>query len=95
MYQALTTTTVDLNDPGYDKTSGYGLVQAYNALTDDQGGGTDPPPGGGTDGDGDGWTVEDGDCDDDDPHVYPGHQDSKGKWGRNGVDNDCNGVIDG
>ena len=97
VYQALTTTTVDLNDTGYDKTSGYGLVQAYNALTDNGGGGIDPPPPpeDGTDADGDGWTIEDGDCDDNDPQTYPGHQDSKGKWGRNGVDNDCNGVIDG
>jgi serine protease len=97
VYVALTTTTVDLNDPGYDKTSGYGLVQAYNALADDQGGGIDPPPppDGGTDADGDGWTVADGDCDDNDPHTYPGHQDSKGKWGRNEIDNDCNGTVDG
>ena len=47
------------------------------------------------DADGDGWTVEDGDCNDDDSDTYPGHQDIRGKWGRNGVDNDCNGVIDG
>jgi hypothetical protein len=51
--------------------------------------------GGYTDNDGDGWSVEDGDCDDNDRHVYPGHQDKKGRWGRDGVDNDCNGIIDG
>jgi serine protease len=39
--------------------------------------------------------VEDGDCADHDPNTYPGHNDTKGRWGRNGVDNDCNGVIDG
>lgn len=96
IYQALTATTLDLNEPGYDKTSGYGLVQAYNALTG--GGGViepPPPPPSGTDADNDGFTVEDGDCDDTDPNVYPGHQDTKGRWGRDGVDNDCNGVIDG
>lgn len=41
------------------------------------------------DADGDGWTVGDGDCDDNDPHTYPGafeHQDGK--------DNDCNGMVD-
>jgi serine protease len=95
VYQALTTTTVDLNETGYDKTSGYGLIQAYDALTGDEGGGTEPPPPSGIDADGDGWTVEDGDCDDNDSNVYPGHPDSRGRWGRDGVDNDCNGVIDG
>ncbi len=95
VYQALITSTLDLNEQGYDKTSGYGLLQVYNALTGDAGGGTDPPTGGGTDVDGDGWTTEEGDCDDSDPQVYPGHQDSKGKWGRDGIDNDCNGLIDG
>lgn len=39
--------------------------------------------------------IEPVDCNDNDSNVYPGHQDSKGRWGRNGVDNDCNGVIDG
>lgn len=48
-----------------------------------------------TDADGDGFCVEDGDCNDNDAKVYPGAQDTKGKWGRDGVDNDCNGVIDG
>jgi serine protease len=57
-----------------------------------------PQPVSGTDADGDGYnSIETGgtDCDDTDPHVYPGHQDTKGKWGRDDVDNDCNGVIDG
>ena len=36
-----------------------------------------------------------GDCDDSNNHVYPGHNDTKGRWGRDGIDNDCNGVIDG
>ncbi|XOF33626.1 MAG: S8 family serine peptidase [Candidatus Electrothrix sp. YB6] len=47
-----------------------------------------------TDNDNDGFCVEDGDCNDNDPEVYPGHKD-KGNFGRDGVDNDCNGVIDG
>lgn len=33
IYQILTTTALDLNQTGYDSTSGYGLVQAYDALT--------------------------------------------------------------
>jgi hypothetical protein len=48
-----------------------------------------------TDNDNDGVCVEDGDCDDNNPDVYPGHNDTRGRWGRDGVDNDCNGVIDG
>jgi serine protease len=137
VYEALTSKAQDLNDPGFDSTSGHGLVQAYDALkyvpgscTDADGDGfcadadcddNDPAinPGtseicgdgidnncdgaidegcdgsGCTDADGDGWCVEDGDCDDNDPHVYPGHQDKRGRWGRDGVDNDCNGIIDG
>ncbi|MEW6519829.1 MAG: S8 family serine peptidase [Thermodesulfobacteriota bacterium] len=47
-----------------------------------------------TDNDGDGWTTCDGDCDDTDRHVNPDHPDSSGHWGSNGVDNDCNGVVD-
>ncbi len=35
------------------------------------------------------------DCDDNNSNVYPGHPDSKGRWGRDGIDNDCNGTIDG
>ena len=45
--------------------------------------------------DGDGWTTCDGDCNDADIHVHPGHQDSRGRWGSNGIDNDCDGMIDG
>lgn len=48
-----------------------------------------------TDADADGFCVSDGDCNDSDNQVYPGHQDKRGKWGRNGIDNDCNGIIDG
>jgi serine protease len=137
VYQALTSTAEDLNESGFDNTSGYGLVQAHSALTYDSGGLTDLdgdgytviqgdcddadplvnpgapelcdgidnncdgvtdegcPTGGCTDNDGDGWCVEDGDCDDNNPNVYPGHQDKRGRWGRDGVDNDCNGIIDG
>lgn len=47
-----------------------------------------------TDNDGDGY-CSNVDCDDTNSSIYPGHQDSRGRWGRDGIDNDCNGIIDG
>ena len=51
-----------------------------------------------TDADGDGYIAwQDGgdDCADSTPDIHPGHNDTKGRFGRDGVDNDCNGIIDG
>lgn len=76
----------DLGDLGYDAEYGHGLLQIYIAL-----GYTTPTC---TDEDGDGWCVEEGDCDDTNPHVYPGHNDRRGRFGRDGVDSDCDGRID-
>ena len=184
VFLALSSTTTDLGNTGYDSSYGHGLVQAYNALTFDDGeeplappdSPTDPSPSDnatevsinstvlswtadantdthkvyfGTnelslqteqagnnfdpgvltidtlyqwqivavnaqgetagsvwtfttstttqciDNDGDGFCVSEGDCNDNHSHVYPGHPDTKGRWGRDGVDNDCNGIIDG
>jgi serine protease len=51
------------------------------------------------DGDGDGFCASNDpvadDCNDFDDRIYPGHPDKGGRWGRDGLDNDCNGVIDG
>jgi len=41
------------------------------------------------DADGDGWTTEDGDCNDSNPDVHPGAEEVC-----DGVDNDCDGYID-
>jgi len=53
--------------------------------------------GGCPDADGDGFidiTCGGNDCDDSDPDVHPGHGDKGKKWGRNGIDNDCDGTPD-
>ncbi|MFA6522677.1 MAG: putative metal-binding motif-containing protein [Patescibacteria group bacterium] len=42
------------------------------------------------DNDGDGWTVADGDCDDDDKYVHPGADEAC----HDGEDNDCDGWFD-
>jgi hypothetical protein len=41
------------------------------------------------DDDGDGWTEDQGDCDDTDPSTHP-----NGREVANGVDDDCNGLVD-
>lgn len=47
------------------------------------------PPDGGIDTDGDGW-PDDQDCDPFDPNIYPGAPEICG----DGVDNDCDGIVD-
>jgi len=42
------------------------------------------------DADGDGWTVDEGDCDDSDGEVHPGGQED---WS-DGIDQDCDGLVD-
>jgi len=42
------------------------------------------------DADSDGWSPCNGDCDDNNPAVYPGHREVCG----NGIDDDCDGLVD-
>ncbi len=58
---------------------------------------TRTPTPGCTDADVDGFCAGPGpllDCNDNNNKVYPGANDTKGKFGRDGVDNDCDGVPD-
>ena len=57
------------------------------------GGGGGGGGGGCVDNDGDGYCA-DVDCNDNNSKVYPGANDTKGKQGRDGIDNDCDGVAD-
>jgi subtilisin family serine protease len=94
---ALESTTQDLGVAGRDNSYGWGLVQAKAAF-DKLNGGPPPPPPSCTDADGDGYcSIATGgtDCNDNNARIRPGANDTKGKAGRNGVDDDCNGVIDG
>jgi hypothetical protein len=58
---------------------------------EDEDSGTDDSGGGGrdVDEDADGFSVEDGDCDDTDPSTYPGAPEPS-----DGIDNDCDGEVD-
>ncbi|WP_299793209.1 trypsin-like peptidase domain-containing protein [uncultured Shewanella sp.] len=85
----------DVCDSGNNATVDGAFAAYYSDISQFLGGG-DPDPGGDcTDADGDGWCVEEGDCDDNDPQVNPGRSDRGRKWGNDGKDNDCNGIIDG
>ena len=61
------------------------------------GGGGDDGGGGGddVDADGDGYTVAEGDCNDADATINPGARDRGGKKWADGIDNDCNNIVDG
>lgn len=71
-----------------------GAFAAYYANVASFLGSGDGGGGGCTDADGDGVCASEGDCNDNDARIYPGANDTKGKAGRDGVDNDCDGQAD-
>ena len=95
---ALQSTALDLGNEGFDKSYGHSLIQADMALAwSEAEPPTEPPtepPSECTDADGDGVCYEEGDCDDNNANVYPGFNE-KGRRRSDGLDNDCNGIIDG
>jgi len=76
-----------------------GATEVEDGIDNDCDGHVDSPPTGddddddsgppGDDADGDGWTVDEGDCDDTDPGVHPGAREEA-----NGLDDDCDGQVD-
>jgi hypothetical protein len=84
VYQALTSTAQDLYDPGFDIRTGFGLVQAADALNYSGGGGCDE--------DSDGYVSQacgGDDCNDNDTTINPGAVEVC-----DGKDNNCDGTID-
>lgn len=84
----------DVCDPESNATVDGAFAAYYSKVAGVLGSG-DGGGGSCADNDGDGYCVEDGDCNDNDATINPGMNDKRGKYGKNGIDNDCNGVIDG
>lgn len=83
----------DVCDSQSNATVDGAFAAYYNSVSQYLGSGSGGG-GGCTDADGDGYCVTEGDCNDNNASINPGANDTKGKNGRNGVDNDCDGVID-
>lgn len=82
-------------DPFFETTSAASIGTYWCSAIDELNGGDRGTPGSANayctsvDHDGDGFSVDDGDCDDEDPTSYPS---AREQW--NGVDNDCDGLVD-
>ena len=82
----MTSSTLDLEEAGYDNTTGFGLVQATDALVYTY---TEPCE---TDADGDGYIAAEAcggsDCNDNDASIKPGIPENCDDT----IDQDCDGV---
>lgn len=81
----------DVCDDANNATVDGAFAAYYNTVSQWLGGGGG---GGCIDADGDGVCASEGDCNDNNAKVYPGANDTRGKQGRDGIDNDCDGVAD-
>jgi V8-like Glu-specific endopeptidase len=82
----------DVCDDASNATVDGAFAAYYNTVAPYLGGGSGG--GGCIDADGDGYCVTQGDCNDNNASINPGASDTSGKNGRNGIDNDCDGLID-
>jgi len=80
----------DVCDTASNATVDGAFAAYYNSVAPYLGGGAPSC----TDADGDGFCASQGDCNDNNASIYPGANDTKGKTGRDGVDNDCDGTPD-
>jgi hypothetical protein len=80
----------DVCDEVRNATVDGAFAAYYNTVSQWLGGGG----GGCVDADADGVCASEGDCNDNNPKIFPGANDTKGKQGRDGIDNDCDGVPD-
>jgi serine protease len=88
IYETLTSSTLDLDEAGYDNNTGFGLVQAYDALVYNY---TAPCE---TDADEDGYIAETcggPDCNDNDASINPGNVEDEDTCGDT-IDQDCDGT---
>ncbi|HEY0160729.1 MAG TPA: trypsin-like peptidase domain-containing protein [Thermoanaerobaculia bacterium] len=85
----------DVCDDTSNATVDGAFAAYYTAVAGILGSGGGGGGGGCTDADGDGYCVTQGDCNDNNASISPGANDTQGKNGRNGIDNDCDGLIDG
>ena len=83
---------LDLGNVGFDNSFGHGLVQAYDAMQWLPGG-SEGDSQACTDNDGDGYCAEEGDCDDNNAQINPSRNE-KGPRRNDGLDNNCDSLID-
>jgi lysyl endopeptidase len=82
----------DVCDTASNATVDGAFASYYSAVAPFLGSGSGGPTC--IDADGDGVCATQGDCNDNNAKIFPGANDTKGKQGADGIDNDCNGLVD-